>query len=608
MARAKKPIPDPTRENLGRRPPGWPAQAPDVPELIAELDLCPDIPSRFKVLAGYGLTADSLQQLAVEQARARGGIYAFQPFPKQLEVMQAMMGGTVMVGAVIGANRASKSCVGAVVSAYKALGSDLQGQPLPARDFSIWIGGVTEEKTKNICMRKLIENAELKYARGKGGFLPAGCYKHYKDRDVVEVQRIGGGKTTITFKSYAQWLRDRASWESESVQFAWLDEPPPEELYDACLVRLLDEGGQILITATDLSRDEIPWFYTRIVEPATNGTDPRLYAITLRQDDNIYLDKTAKDFIRSQIRDPAEYASRIEGEIGALSGRRCIFNSERIAAEKRLLRRPVWEGEILGVKYKDARLNPLGRGLLRIFAQPVPEGKYIVSGDASSGTGTKNTDPAGIVVLRRDVLPLEIVCSWIGFVTPRTFGRVLLPFLGRYYSGNWASQKEALLILDTHGGDGKEAMRYLRDWEDDGPAYQHLYRRQNFEPTPQEYGEALLWGFDTNRSTRPLLLGAVREYFDEGMLRLADERILNQFRTFITYEDGVTQKAAVGAHDELAMCVGQALLAHESAPGAHLRPRVAEEQTETGECQRAHEAHEAWKRENQMLQDHGIYD
>jgi len=609
--RRKKPDIDPVaseRERFFLRPKGLPANAPDLAAIANEIADHPE--QEGAILANYHITEEMLRDHLEALRPHAGGLFAFKPFPKQVEILQAVFSSYIIL-TVFGGNRSSKSCIGAVATTYKALGIKPDGTLEPPGDFAIWVGSVTEEKVKNICLRKLIENAELNYAPAGGGFLPAGTYNYQRDSGKLIVKRYGGGHTTITFKSYAQWLRDKITWEAESVQFIWLDEPPPEELFQACLVRMLDRGGQIMITATDISSNEIPWFYTDLIEPAETGQDRNFFSIKLHQDDNPYLNKKYKKFVQGQIKDPTEYATRVAGEIGALSGKRCIFNNNRLAAEKLLLSRPVWEGEIQGARYKEARLDPITRGRLRIFAQPVPEAQYIVSGDASSGTGTKNTDPGGIVVLRRDVLPLEIVCSWIGYATPRIFGRVLLPFLGRYYRGSWDGYPEALIILDVRGGDGKEALRCLRDWEDDGPAYHHLYRRQNLEPTPEDYGEALIWGFDTGRSTRPFLVNAVREYFDEGMLRLHDERLLNQFRTFIQYDDGTTIKAAGGAHDEFVMCAGQALIAHESTLGSVVwrQPKQDEnEEPEIGECQRVNEAHERWLKKQQSIFDNGIYD
>ena len=52
--------------------------------------------------------------------------------------------------------------------------------------------------------------------------------------DSILVKHVSGGISTIGFKSYDQ---GREKWQSETLDWTWLDEEPPQDIYTEALTR-----------------------------------------------------------------------------------------------------------------------------------------------------------------------------------------------------------------------------------------------------------------------------------------------------------------------------------------------------------------------------------
>ena len=75
--------------------------------------------------------------------------------------------------------------------------------------------------------------------------------------DTVWIRHVTGGLSLIGFKSYG---KDRDSFEGTEKDIVWLDEEPPKDVYDECLMRLMSTvpgqpGGLMLITFTPIEGD-----------------------------------------------------------------------------------------------------------------------------------------------------------------------------------------------------------------------------------------------------------------------------------------------------------------------------------------------------------------
>lgn len=72
--------------------------------------------------------------------------------------------------------------------------------------------------------------------------------------DTIRVKHVSGGISRIGFKSYDQ---GRQKFQGTKKQVAWLDEEPPIDVYEECVLRLTatspgDENGLMLCTFTPL--------------------------------------------------------------------------------------------------------------------------------------------------------------------------------------------------------------------------------------------------------------------------------------------------------------------------------------------------------------------
>lgn len=69
--------------------------------------------------------------------------------------------------------------------------------------------------------------------------------------DIVKVKHeITGGWSTLQFRSYDQ---GRKAFQGTERDVVWLDEEPPRDVYDECLLRTMTTGGIVLSTFTPLN-------------------------------------------------------------------------------------------------------------------------------------------------------------------------------------------------------------------------------------------------------------------------------------------------------------------------------------------------------------------
>lgn len=67
--------------------------------------------------------------------------------------------------------------------------------------------------------------------------------------DTARVQHVSGGVSLVGFKSYDQ---GRKKFQGTAKHVIWLDEEPPEDVYDECMMRLMTTDGLMLCTFTPL--------------------------------------------------------------------------------------------------------------------------------------------------------------------------------------------------------------------------------------------------------------------------------------------------------------------------------------------------------------------
>lgn len=67
-------------------------------------------------------------------------------------------------------------------------------------------------------------------------------------------------------------------------------------------------------------------------------------------------------------------------------------------------------------------------------------------------------------------------------------------------------------------------------------------------------------GFDTNRKSKDVLLQRLLSTINEGAIKIRSKRLIKEMTTFVRKKDGKGMTAASGAHDDLLMALGLALM------------------------------------------------
>lgn len=119
-----------------------------------------------------------------------------------------------------------------------------------------WAAGTKTAKVRDVNQKILLGTLHQRagFTQAEGGLIPAARLGRLTRRsgvadavDQVTVRHVSGYENLLTFKSYEE---GRASFEAEGVDWIWLDEEPPLQVYQECKVRILTTRGSILSTFT----------------------------------------------------------------------------------------------------------------------------------------------------------------------------------------------------------------------------------------------------------------------------------------------------------------------------------------------------------------------
>ncbi len=175
-------------------------------------------------------------------------------YPKHLDFFTA--GLHHFERAAIAANRVGKTWgIGGYETALHLTG--LYPEWWPGRRFvrplEAWAAGDTSETTRDIVQQALMGPI----GEMGTGLIPASRIVGEPSKrmgvagaiDIVRVTRVGGGISQLGFKSYDQ---GRKKFQGTNKSVIWLDEEPPSDVYDECLLRLMTNDGLMLCTFTPL--------------------------------------------------------------------------------------------------------------------------------------------------------------------------------------------------------------------------------------------------------------------------------------------------------------------------------------------------------------------
>ena len=123
------------------------------------------------------------------------------------------------------------------------------------RPIRAWVGSETSEVTRDGAQRLLVGEPKNEEQWGTG-LIPHACLLDHTRRpgvanglDGVMVRHASGGTSMIGFKSYDQ---GRTKWQGETLDFCWMDEEPPSDIYFEALTRTNATDGMVYLTFTPL--------------------------------------------------------------------------------------------------------------------------------------------------------------------------------------------------------------------------------------------------------------------------------------------------------------------------------------------------------------------
>jgi phage terminase large subunit-like protein len=195
-----------------------------------------------------------LQSLETERNRrlTEDRLKYYKPYSKQRDFHAA--GATSRERLLMAGNQLGKTLAGGFEVAMHATGKYpawWQGKRFDRPTIS-WACGVTGEVVRDTVQRVLVGRPGQE---GSGSIPKDALVERVSARgvadqlDAVKVWHVSGGVSTIGLKTYQS---GREKFQDETLDFIWLDEECPEDIYFECLTRTNVENGPVWLTFTPL--------------------------------------------------------------------------------------------------------------------------------------------------------------------------------------------------------------------------------------------------------------------------------------------------------------------------------------------------------------------
>lgn len=180
----------------------------------------------------------------------------FEPYNKQFEFFA--LGAYKRERLLIAGNQLGKTEAGGFETAVHMTGdypSWWTGRRWD-RPVKCWIAGETSTVTRDVQQKKLCGEPGVIEAFGTGMIpkvkfvdspsLSRGVTDAY---DTIQVRHKSGGVSIGKFKSFEQ---GRQKFQGDTLDFIWMDEEPPADIYSECLTRITATKGMVFTTFTPL--------------------------------------------------------------------------------------------------------------------------------------------------------------------------------------------------------------------------------------------------------------------------------------------------------------------------------------------------------------------
>jgi phage terminase large subunit-like protein len=228
----------------------------------------------------------------------------YEPHAKQKEYHAA--GKAAKERLFLAGNRVGKTLAGAAEVAFHLTGlyPDWWQGVRFAKPIQAWAASVTREATRDILQTMYVGSDTV------AGVIPAQTINKMIGKanmsgalDRVHVRHVSGGMSILGFKSFDQ---KRKSFQGTVRHVIHLDEEPPIDVLEECLLRTMTVGGHVLLTMTPLLG------LTDVVRKFTEAQNTNVAVVMAGWDDVRHLDEEAKNNMRSGLR-PYEVEAREKG-------------------------------------------------------------------------------------------------------------------------------------------------------------------------------------------------------------------------------------------------------------------------------------------------------
>lgn len=204
---------------------------------------------------------------------------------------------TARIRAIFGGNRSSKTVSGVCEDVWYATGTHPYKPNIPVPNYG------------RICCTDFTNGIEKVILPEFKRWCPKRYIDHYSTESRTMYLTNG---STVEFMSYDQ---DVEKFESASRHWIHFDEEPPEAIFKACRMRLMDTRGDMWFTMTPTQG--LTWVYDQIYEQA--DINPSIVVWLFDSLKNPYISKEEIEEIKKGL-DPQEVEARIHGKFVQLSG------------------------------------------------------------------------------------------------------------------------------------------------------------------------------------------------------------------------------------------------------------------------------------------------
>lgn len=194
-------------------------------------------------------------------------------------------------------------------------------------------------------------------------------------------------------------------------------------------------------------------------------------------------------------------------------------------------------------------------GLWRVWRWREPDRKYLITGDPCGGGG--GADSGHMVV--GDLVSLDQVACYHGKPDPEEFARQM-------YRAGWlyrdAGGQPAVIAPEANEW-GRAVLAHLREWQ-----YPNVWATKRFDQRRAE--ERTREGWLTTSASRPVMIAALQEGLNGGLLGVRDKLAVGEFQRFIANPRNGRPEAMEGYHDDRTMAWAIfAAIALREASGVH---------------------------------------